>query len=121
MSTGADTKANTQELVRVAYLSDCSIELPLRPSAIAAPPSGPSWLCSRLRGVGSEMGGEPCQWALTQKQTLCVAVAHLSDLTAAAEGSSLLSTNAPGSPTPLFSRLSSVTLFSRKGTSEIPQ
>jgi len=50
---------------RVAYLSDCSVELPLRPSAIAAPPSGPRWLCLRLRGVGSEMGGEPCQWALT--------------------------------------------------------
>ena len=25
-----------------AYLRDCSVELPLRPSAIAAPPSGPS-------------------------------------------------------------------------------
>ena len=54
----------------MAYLSDCSVELPLRPSAIAAPPSGPSWLCSRLRGVGSEMGGEPCQWALTEMRTL---------------------------------------------------
>ena len=62
-----------------------------------------------------------CQWALTQKQTLCVAVAHLSDLTAAAEGSNLLSTIAPGMPTPLLSRLSSVMLFSRKEASGIPQ
>ena len=37
-----------------AYLRDCSVELPLRPSAIAAPPSGPSLLYSRLRGVGFE-------------------------------------------------------------------
>ena len=37
---------------QVAYLSDCSVELPLRPSAIAAPPSGPSWLRVRLRGWG---------------------------------------------------------------------
>ena len=55
---------------RAAYLSDCSVELPLRPSAIAAPPSGPSSLALRLRGVGSEVGAEPCQWALTQKRTL---------------------------------------------------
>ena len=53
MSRGADRNANTRELVRevgVAYLSDCSVELPLRPSAIAAPPSGPRLLYSRLRG-----------------------------------------------------------------------
>ena len=37
---------------RVAYLSDCSVKLPLRPSAIAAPPSEPSWLALRLRGWG---------------------------------------------------------------------
>ena len=47
--------------------------------------------------------------------------AHLSDLTAAAEGSNLLSTIAPSTPTPLCSRLSSVMLFSRKETSGIPQ
>ena len=29
---------------QAAYRSDCSVELPLRPSAIAASPSGPSWL-----------------------------------------------------------------------------
>ena len=47
--------------------------------------------------------------------------AHLSEVSAAAEGSSLLSTITPGTPTPLHSRLSSVRLFSRKETSEIPQ
>ena len=31
-----------------AYSSDCSVELPLRPSASAAPPSGPMRLSSRL-------------------------------------------------------------------------
>ena len=55
---------------RAAYLSDCSVELPLRPSARAAPPSGPSRCSSRLRGWGLEVSGEPCQWALTQKRTL---------------------------------------------------
>ena len=67
---GADRKANTRESWferRAAYLSDFSVELPLRPSAIAAPPSGPSALYSRLRGWGLKVGGEPCQWALTQK------------------------------------------------------
>ena len=53
-----------------AYLRDCSVELPLRPSAIAAPPSGPSSLYLRLRGWGLKVSGEPCQWALTRKQTL---------------------------------------------------
>ena len=47
--------------------------------------------------------------------------AHLSEVSAAAEGSNLLSTIAPGTPTPLRSRLSSVMLFSRKETSGIPQ
>ena len=45
----------------------------------------------------------------------------MSDLTAAAEGSSLLSTIAPGTLIPLCSRSSSVMLFSRKETSGIPQ
>ena len=47
--------------------------------------------------------------------------AHLSEVSAAAEGSNLLSTIAPGTPTPWRSRLSSVMLFSRKETSGIPQ
>ena len=47
--------------------------------------------------------------------------AHLSDVSAAAEGSNLLSTIAPGTPTPWISRSSSVMLFSRKATSGIRQ
>ena len=45
----------------------------------------------------------------------------MSEVSAAAEGSNLLSTIAPGTPTPLRSRLSSVMVFSRKETSGIPQ
>ena len=47
--------------------------------------------------------------------------AHLSDVSAAAEGSNLLSTIAPGTPTPSPLRLSSVMLFSRSEASGIPQ
>ena len=47
--------------------------------------------------------------------------AYLSDMIAVAEGSNLLNTIAPGTPTPLYSRLSSVMLLSRKETSGIPQ
>ena len=46
---------------------------------------------------------------------------HLSDVRAAAEGSSLLKTIAPGTPTPLPWRSSSVMLFSRSETSGMPQ
>ena len=45
----------------------------------------------------------------------------MSEVSAAAEGSSLLSTIAPGTPTPFMYRLSSVMVFSRKETSGIPQ
>ena len=47
--------------------------------------------------------------------------AYLSDVIAVAEGSNLLNTIAPGTPTPLYSRLSSVMQFSRKEMSGIPQ
>ena len=42
-----------------AYLSDCSVELPLRPSASAAPPLGPRSMLTRLRGWAPKVGGEP--------------------------------------------------------------
>ena len=45
----------------------------------------------------------------------------MSDVSAAAEGSNLLNTIAPGTPTPFSSRLSSVMLFSRKEASGISQ
>ena len=47
--------------------------------------------------------------------------AHLSDVSAAAEGSNLLSTIAPSTPTPFPLRSSSVMLFSRSEASGIPQ
>ena len=45
------TQKRTLPLVREgpAYSSDCSVELPLRPSARAAAPLGPSSLAPRLR------------------------------------------------------------------------
>ena len=45
----------------------------------------------------------------------------MSDVSAAAQGSNLLSTIAPGTPMSLNSRSSSVMLFSRKEASGIPQ
>ena len=45
----------------------------------------------------------------------------MSDVSAAAQGSNLLTTIAPGTPTPLRSRSSSMILFSRKERSGIPQ
>ena len=50
---GADTKRQTLESWfegQTAYLSNCSVELPLRPSARAAPPSEPRLFPHRLRG-----------------------------------------------------------------------
>ena len=47
--------------------------------------------------------------------------AHSSDVSAFAEGNSLLSTIAPITPTPVSLRLSSVMLFSRSEASGIPQ
>ena len=46
---GADRKANALVPEGPAYSRDCSVELPLRPSARAAPPLGPSLLSRRLR------------------------------------------------------------------------
>jgi len=57
----------------------------------------------------------------TDKKANTRAGAHLSDVSDAAEGSNLLSTIAPGTPTPLFSRSSSAMLFSRSKASGIPQ
>ena len=50
---------------RAAYPSDCSVELPLSPSARAAPPSGPRLVKLRLR-AGKKAGVE-FQRALTRK------------------------------------------------------
>ena len=49
VSMGADRKTNALVREGPAYLSDCSVELPLRPSARAAAPLGPSSLSCRLR------------------------------------------------------------------------
>ena len=49
VSMGADTKLGSWFERRAAYLSDCSVVLPLRPSARAAPPWGPRSLYGTLR------------------------------------------------------------------------
>ena len=58
--------------------------------------------------------------ACTRKRTFAWR-RYFSDVSAAAEGSNLLSTIAPSSPTPLLSRSSSVMLFSRSEASGISQ
>ena len=72
-------------------------------------------------GEAGAVRDEACQWVLTQMRALAGRHAHLSDVSAAAEGSNLLSTIAPGTPTPPPLRLSSVMLFSRSEASGIPQ
>ena len=52
---------------RAAYDSQVRVELPLMPSARAAPPSGPSSFSLSLWAQRCLLF---CQWALTQKQTL---------------------------------------------------
>ena len=49
VSMGADTKFGGWFELQAAYLSDCSVVLPLRPSARAAPPLGPRLFNKRLR------------------------------------------------------------------------
>ena len=113
VSAGADTKRTLRSWFerQAAYLSDCSVELPLRPSASTAPPSGPmSWLCSRLRGWGSLVGGEPCQWALTRKPNMLTygARAYLSVLTVWFLDKSSASSFASAASRPRFEKLMSV-------------
>ena len=72
MSRGADIKANTLELVReVGGLLE---RLQHRVALEALCNRGSSFrtelVVIETAGVGSEVGGEPCQGALTQKRTL---------------------------------------------------
>ena len=46
---GTDTKLGSRFELQAAYSSDCSVVLPFRPSARAAPPWGPRLLTERLR------------------------------------------------------------------------
>ena len=121
---GADTKANAQELIREAggLLERLQRGVALETLGESEQSSlGAEAVGRDTASTGAEAGAEACQGALTQKRMLCVAATHFSDLSATAEGSNLLSTIAPGTPTPLCFRKSSVMLFSRKETSGIPQ
>ena len=72
---GADRKANIAGAYgswlecRAAYSSDCSVELPVRPSVRAAPPSGPRLFPRRLRARERQLVLSR-QRALTRKRTL---------------------------------------------------
>jgi len=64
VSMGADTKFGGWFELQAAYSSDCSVVLPLRPSARAAPPLGPRLFHERLRAwervrvLGVSMGAD---------------------------------------------------------------
>ena len=64
VSMGIDTKIGGWFELQAAYLSDCSVVLPLRPSARAAPPLGPRLFHERLRAwervrvLGVSMGAD---------------------------------------------------------------
>ena len=120
---GADTKANAQELIREAggLLERLQRGVALETLGESESSLGVEAVGRDTASTGAEAGAEACQGALTEKRMLCVAATHFSDLSATAEGSNLLNTIAPGTLTPLPSRLSSVMLFSRKEASGIPQ
>ena len=123
VSAGADKKANTWELVRApsSLLQRLQRAVALEAVGESGCSLGAKAVVSQTASRGVRVSRHVCQWALTQKRALAGRHTHLSDLSAAAEGSSLLSTIAPGSPTCFLSRSSSVMLFLRKETSGISQ
>ena len=87
---GADTKTNTWELVRAkaAYLMDCSVVLPVRPSARAAPPLGPRLFFTRLRTWEREAGAvRVSMGADTKANTQGRGALEISDLRLLEDGS----------------------------------
>ena len=78
---GADTTFGGWFELQAAYSSDCSVVLPLRPSARAAPPLGPRLFNERLR-AWERVRVLRVSMALTLKRTLRGAAAHLSEVTA---------------------------------------
>ena len=136
MSAGADTKANALgaggalKLLEHAILFDAARDDD--GGRDAEPLAREVDLLGRLRalelvdlkrGTIDTAKGEACRASAgaDAKANAFGPQAHLSEVSAAAEGSNLLSTIAPGTPTALYFRLSSVMLFSRKETSGIPQ
>ena len=68
---GTDTKANTRELVREAggLLERLQRRVALETLCNRGSSFGTELVALETAGWGSEVGGEPCQWALTQKRT----------------------------------------------------
>ena len=123
VSMGADRKAMFRGLVRAP--SGLLQRLQGRVSLEALRESGASlgaeFVLAQTASMGADVCAEGCQWVADRKANAFGWQAHLSDLSAAADGNNLLSTIAPGTPTPLPPKESSVMLFSRKETSGIPQ
>ena len=130
MSRGADTKANALgaggalELLEHAILLDAARDddggrdaEPLTREVDLLGRLRALELVDRKRVTIDTAKGEACGVSSADaKANAFGRQAHLSEVSAAAEGSNLLSTIAPGTPTPLPSILSSVMLFSRKET-----
>ena len=72
VSTGADTKANTQELVRKGgvLLERLQRQVALEARCNRGSSFGTELVVLKTAGWGLEVSGEPCQWELTQKRTL---------------------------------------------------
>ena len=70
---GADTKANTRELVREAGGLHERLQHGVALEALGE--SGSPFRAESVHGetasMGAGAGAEGCQWAVTQKQTLC--------------------------------------------------
>jgi hypothetical protein len=87
---------------RAAYDNEVSVELPLIPSARAAPPSGPSSFPASLRAHKKCLLF--CQRALTRKRTLWGTATHLSSLSTLFPLTQLAMMMAEATPSPLRER-----------------
>ena len=69
---GADTKANTRELVRSpgGLLQRAQRRVTLEALRESSSSFGTEVVLSQTASTGTEVGAEWCQWALTQKRTL---------------------------------------------------
>ena len=69
---GADTKANTRELVRVpgGLLERLQRRVALEALSKSGSSFGTEVVPAQTASTGAGAGAEECQWALTRKQTL---------------------------------------------------
>ena len=98
-------------------MSEVSVSLTLRASERCLASSSFSLLLSRLHTQNKPS----CQGLLTLPQVEFELQTHFSEVRPVAVGIKLLRIIAPGTPTPFCDKTSSVTLFSRRETSGMPQ